>query len=211
MGAERLFSVGLIAGLRPFADCPVLPRTERGGWALVEHRAQCRRGADPSVMAAVALHYGWRVDDGGRIASPSGGHGPSLAAARSSAGDWFITGRRLAASMRWRSPNSKRARGCRKETLKYKAVELYIWLLSLCYVLCVRGARGDQRLGQPVYVRRRWAWDLVTANTAYRCLSGWIYRRAGGGLGPDKSQRQPRTDEFNLSLPGFASLWVRCG
>lgn len=59
--ALNAFSRVWIAGLRPFADCLVLAYRARRLVGVMEHRAQCRRGADPLVMAAVALHYGWRV------------------------------------------------------------------------------------------------------------------------------------------------------
>lgn len=47
--ALNAFSVGLIAGLRPFADCTVLAYRARRLVGVMEYRAQCRRGADPSL------------------------------------------------------------------------------------------------------------------------------------------------------------------
>ncbi len=79
------------------ADRPVL-RTERfaAGVCYGTPTAQCRRGADPSVMAAVrpALWLA-RRNDGGRIACHRGGHGPAGGCATSPrriepspVGDW---------------------------------------------------------------------------------------------------------------------------
>jgi OPA family sugar phosphate sensor protein UhpC-like MFS transporter len=73
-------------------------RTERGGWWALWNTAHNVGGAlIPIVMAATALHYGWRA--GMMIAGCwrlCRGF-PLLAAARQTAGDWSAAGWRLAA------------------------------------------------------------------------------------------------------------------
>lgn len=86
-------------------------RTERGGWWALWNTAHNVGGAlIPLVMAAVALHYGWRVG----MMVDRGGHGPLLAAARPSAGDWFTAGRRLAARCAGGRPTA-RGRGAKSQ------------------------------------------------------------------------------------------------
>lgn len=113
--ALNAFSRVWIAGLRPFADRLVLAYRTRRLVGVMEHRAQCRRGADPSRYGRCrpALWLACR-DDGGRIACHRGGHGPLLAAARPSAGDWFTAGRRLAARCAGGRPTA-RGRGAKPQ------------------------------------------------------------------------------------------------
>ncbi len=112
--------------------------------------------------------------------------------------------------MRWRLLNSKRARGLsRKEILaKYVLLNPYIWLLSRIYVLSVRGARGDQRLGQPVYVSRTLGVVGHSQHGGYRCLSWGDLSALVAGWGSDRlfsGNRGP------MNLIFAAGIFALCG
>lgn len=211
MGAERLF---------PGFGSPVCARlltawysrTERGGWWALWNTAHNVGGAlIPLVMAAVALHYGWRV--GMMVAG-------LLAIGVGMAFRWRLRDRPQAIGLPpvgdWRhdalevAQQQEGAGLSRKEILaKYVLLNPYIWLLSLCYVLVyvVRAAINDWG---NLYMSETLGVDLVTANTAVSMfeLGGFIGALVAG-WGSDKLFNGNRTDEFNLrcrdsALCGFA-------
>lgn len=165
--ALNAFSRVWIAGLRPFADRLVLAYRTRRLVGVMEHRAQCRRGADPLVIAAVALHYGWRV---GMMVAGLLAIGVGMVLC------WRLRDRPQAIGLPpvgdWRhdalevAQQQEGAGLSRKEILaKYVLLNPYIWLLSLCYVLVyvVRAAINDWG---NLYMSETLGVDLVTANTA---------------------------------------------
>ncbi len=63
-------------------------------------------------------------------------------------------------------------------------LNLYIWLLSLCYVLRSTWCARPSTTGGNLYMSETLGWTLVTANSAVTMFElGGVYRRAGGGLG----------------------------
>ncbi|MBP1521676.1 MFS transporter family glucose-6-phosphate receptor UhpC [Salmonella enterica subsp. enterica serovar Worthington] len=203
-----------IAGLRPFADRTVLAYRARRLVGVMEHRAQCRRGADPLVMAAVALHYGWRV---GMMVAGLLAIGVGMVLC------WRLRDRPQAIGLPpvgdWRhdalevAQQQEGAGLSRKEILaKYVLLNPYIWLLSLCYVLVyvVRAAINDWG---NLYMSETLGVDLVTANTAVSMfeLGGFIGALVAG-WGSDKlfnGNRGPMNLIFAAGiLLSVGSLWL---
>jgi OPA family sugar phosphate sensor protein UhpC-like MFS transporter len=142
-------------------------RTERGGWWALWNTAHNVGGAlIPIVMAATALHYGWRA--GMMIAGLL-----AIVVGVSSAGACATDRRRLACPPigDWRHDELEIAQQqegaglSRKEILtRYVLLNPYIWLLSLCYVLVyvVRAAINND--WGNLYMSETLGVDLVTAN-----------------------------------------------
>lgn len=153
-------------------------RTERGGWWALWNTAHNVGGAlIPLVMAAVALHYGWRV---GMMVAGLLAIGVGMVLC------WRLRDRPQAIGLPpvgdWRhdalevAQQQEGAGLSRKEILaKYVLLNPYIWLLSLCYVLVyvVRAAINDWG---NLYMSETLGVDLVTANTAVSMfeLGGFI-------------------------------------
>lgn len=143
-------------------------RTERGGWWALWNTAHNVGGAlIPLVIAAVALHYGWRV---GMMVAGLLAIGVGMVLC------WRLRDRPQAIGLPpvgdWRhdalevAQQQEGAGLSRKEILaKYVLLNPYIWLLSLCYVLVyvVRAAINDWG---NLYMSETLGVDLVTANTA---------------------------------------------
>ncbi len=143
-------------------------RTERGGWWALWNTAHNVGGAlIPIVMAAAALHYGWRAGMmiAGCMAIVVGiflcwrlRHCPQ-ALGLPAVGEWRHDALEIA-------QQQEGAGLTRKEILtKYVLLNPYIWLLSFCYVLVyvVRAAINDWG---NLYMSETLGVDLVTANTA---------------------------------------------
>lgn len=125
-------------------------------------------------MAAVALHYGWRV---GMMVAGLLAIGVGMVLC------WRLRDRPQAIGL---PPVGDRRHDAlevaqqqegaglsRKEILaKYVLSNPYIWLLSLCYVLVyvVRAAINDWG---NLYMSGRWAWIWSRPTRQYRCLS-WV-------------------------------------
>ena len=164
-------------------------RTERGGWWALWNTAHNVGGAlIPIVMAATALHYGWRA--GMMIAG-------LLAIVVGIFLCWRLRDRPQAIGLPpigdWRHDELEIAQQqegaglSRKEILtRYVLLNPYIWLLSLCYVLVyvVRAAINDWG---NLYMSETLGVDLVTANTAVTMfeLGGFIGALVAG-WGSDK-------------------------
>ncbi len=154
LGVERLFGAGVHRCAS--VNRTVFSCTERGGWWALWNTAHNVGGAlIPIVMAASALHYGWRA--GMMIAG-------CMAIVVGIFLCWRLRDRPQALGLpavgEWRhdaleiAQQQEGAGLTRKEILtKYVLLNPYIWLLSFCYVLVYGGSGGDQRLGQFVYVR----------------------------------------------------------
>ncbi|EDN6324793.1 MFS transporter [Salmonella enterica] len=207
-------------------------RTERGGWWALWNTAHNVGGAlIPLVMAAVALHYGWRV--GMMVAGLLAiGVGMVLcwrlrdrpqAIGLPPVGDWRLRDRPQAIGLPpvgdWRhdalevAQQQEGAGLSRKEILaKYVLLNPYIWLLSLCYVLVyvVRAAINDWG---NLYMSETLGVDLVTANTAVSMfeLGGFIGALVAG-WGSDKlfnGNRGPMNLIFAAGiLLSVGSLWL---
>lgn len=214
MGAERLF---------PGFGSPVCARlltawysrTERGGWWALWNTAHNVGGAlIPLVMAAVALHYGWRV---GMMVAGLLAIGVGMVLC------WRLRDRPQAIGLPpvgdWRhdalevAQQQEGAGLSRKEILaKYVLLNPYIWLLSLCYVLVyvVRAAINDWG---NLYMSETLGVDLVTANTAVSMfeLGGFIGALVAG-WGSDKlfnGNRGPMNLIFAAGiLLSVGSLWL---
>ncbi|HEM6681555.1 TPA: MFS transporter family glucose-6-phosphate receptor UhpC [Citrobacter koseri] len=161
-------------------------RNERGGWWAIWNTAHNVGGAlIPIVMAAAALHYGWRA--GMMIAG-------TLAIIVGIFLCWRLRDRPQAIGLPavgdWRHDELEIAQQqegaglTRKEILtKYVLLNPYIWLLSLCYVLVyvVRAAINDWG---NLYMSETLGVDLVTANTAVTMfeLGGFIGALVAGWL-----------------------------
>ena len=164
-------------------------RTERGGWWALWNTAHNVGGAlIPIVMAASALHYGWRA--GMMIAG-------CMAIVVGIFLCWRLRDRPQALGLpavgEWRhdaleiAQQQEGAGLTRKEILtKYVLLNPYIWLLSFCYVLVyvVRAAINDWG---NLYMSETLGVDLVTANTAVTMfeLGGFIGALVAG-WGSDK-------------------------
>jgi OPA family sugar phosphate sensor protein UhpC-like MFS transporter len=189
-------------------------RTERGGWWALWNTAHNVGGAlIPIVMAATALHYGWRA--GMMIAGLL-----AIVWGFSSAGDCATDRRRLVCPPigDWRHDELEIAQQqegaglSRKEILtRYVLLNPYIWLLSLCYVLVyvVRAAINDWG---NLYMSETLGVDLVTANSAVTMFElGGFVGALVAGWGSDKLFNGNR-GPMNLILPPeFCSPLVRCG
>lgn len=200
--------------MRPFADRLVLAYRARRLVGVMEHRAQCRRGADPSRYGRCrpALWLAGRNDGGGLLAI---GVGMVLC--------WRLRDRPQAIGLPpvgdWRhdalevAQQQEGAGLSRKEILaKYVLLNPYIWLLSLCYVLVyvVRAAINDWG---NLYMSETLGVDLVTANTAVSMfeLGGFIGALVAG-WGSDKlfnGNRGPMNLIFAARiLLSVGSLWL---
>lgn len=190
-------------------------RTERGGWWALWNTAHNVGGAlIPLVMAAVALHYGWRV---GMMVAGLLAIGVGMVLC------WRLRDRPQAIGLPpvgdWRhdalevAQQQEGAGLSRKEILaKYVLLNPYIWLLSLCYVLVyvVRAAINDWG---NLYMSETLGVDLVTANTAVSMfeLGGFIGALVAG-WGSDKlfnGNRGPMNLIFAAGiLLSVGSLWL---
>ncbi len=190
-------------------------RTERGGWWALWNTAHNVGGAlIPLVMAAVALHYGWRV---GMMVAGLLAIGVGMVLC------WRLRDRPQAIGLPpvgdWRhdalevAQQQEGAGLSRKEILaKYVLLNPYIWLLSLCYVLVyvVRAAINDWG---NLYMSETLGVDLVTANTAVSMfeLGGFIGALvAGWGSGKlFNGNRGPMNLIFAAGiLLSVGSLWL---
>ncbi|HFW4221321.1 TPA: MFS transporter, partial [Salmonella enterica subsp. enterica serovar Anatum] len=168
----------------------------------------------PLVMAAVALHYGWRV---GMMVAGLLAIGVGMVLC------WRLRDRPQAIGLPpvgdWRHDALEVAQQqegvglSRKEILaKYVLLNPYIWLLSLCYVLVyvVRAAINDWG---NLYMSETLGVDLVTANTAVSMfeLGGFIGALVAG-WGSDKlfnGNRGPMNLIFAAGiLLSVGSLWL---
>ena len=190
-------------------------RTERGGWWALWNTAHNVGGAlIPIVMAAAALHYGWRA--GMMIAG-------CMAIVVGIFLCWRLRDRPQALGLpavgEWRhdaleiAQQQEGAGLTRKEILtKYVLLNPYIWLLSFCYVLVyvVRAAINDWG---NLYMSETLGVDLVTANTAVTMfeLGGFIGALVAG-WGSDKlfnGNRGPMNLIFAAGiLLSVGSLWL---
>ncbi|HBI8046946.1 TPA: signal transduction histidine-protein kinase/phosphatase UhpB [Escherichia coli] len=190
-------------------------RTERGGWWALWNTAHNVGGAlIPIVMAASALHYGWRA--GMMIAG-------CMAIVVGIFLCWRLRDRPQALGLpavgEWRhdaleiAQQQEGAGLTRKEILtKYVLLNPYIWLLSFCYVLVyvVRAAINDWG---NLYMSETLGVDLVTANTAVTMfeLGGFIGALVAG-WGSDKlfnGNRGPMNLIFAAGiLLSVGSLWL---
>lgn len=188
LGAERLFQ-GWGSPVCARLLTAWYSRTERGGWWALWNTAHNVGGAlIPIVMAAAALHYGWRA--GMMIAG-------CMAIVVGIFLCWRLRDRPQALGLpavgEWRhdaleiAQQQEGAGLTRKEILtKYVLLNPYIWLLSFCYVLVyvVRAAINDWG---NLYMSETLGVDLVTANTAVTMfeLGGFIGALVAG-WGSDK-------------------------
>ena len=181
-------------------------RTERGGWWALWNTAHNVGGAlIPIVMAATALHYGWRA--GMMIAG-------LLAIVVGVFLCWRLRDRPQAIGLPpigdWRHDELEIAQQqegaglSRKEILtRYVLLNPYIWLLSLCYVLVyvVRAAINDWG---NLYMSETLGVDLVTANTAVTMFElGGFVGALVAGWGSDKLLNGTR-GPLNLSFAADA-------